>query len=442
MNSTKPALYFDLTDIAEHAMTHTVVTGVQRSVLKILESVITRNNGRQVFGLVKHPLTGQFLMADLSFLREPYDLSDFASRFELSSGKSRWLARKLLRYGNRPFRRFLHANRLRLQWAASKKLRDEVLKAPRRTLPSVLLEAAVEPGSYIVSLGSGSRSDYAGLSNFARLNGCEVVSFVYDTIPVCGHSFAKDKNRLWASWIAHITKESALILAASSFTKKELEAHFRRNGLSAEIAVVRFPHEFKYSSARRKDPIREDVAKIAQGSYALCVGTFEMRKNTLGLLQAWRELKGKRPSDPTMLVLAGGKGRGGDEVFAFLRETENIGGKATIVEKPNDAELELLYRHCQFTVFPSFYEGWGLPIGESLWFGKPVLCANSSSMPEVGGNFATYFDHDKPGSLVNKLQEMIDDPAELPENIRDYLTSWDDTAASLLYAIDGRTQER
>jgi glycosyltransferase involved in cell wall biosynthesis len=196
------------------------------------------------------------------------------------------------------------------------------------------------------------------------------------------------------------------------------------------------PHEFKYSADYQRDTIRSSVHQLAQQKYVLCVGTIETRKNTLGLLQAWCEIQKSRPADMPMLVISGGRGRGADGVHAFLRQTGNVSGTVTVIGKPNDAELEYLYQHCQFTVFPSLFEGWGLPIGESLWFGKPVICADNASMPEAGGQFATYFSHSQPGSLQAVLERMIDHPVKLPENIRDHLATWDDTAAALYRAID------
>jgi glycosyltransferase involved in cell wall biosynthesis len=131
-------------------------------------------------------------------------------------------------------------------------------------------------------------------------------------------------------------------------------------------------------------------------------------------------------------------GWGVKEVYNFLSDTGHLDGSIKVIDRPNDSELELLYRHCKFTVFPSLMEGWGLPIGESLWFRKPVLCAQSASMPEAGGRFATYFNHDEPQSLLAKLLGMIDNPVQLPDNIGNYLRSWEDTANSILDFIDAR----
>jgi glycosyltransferase involved in cell wall biosynthesis len=141
--------------------------------------------------------------------------------------------------------------------------------------------------------------------------------------------------------------------------------------------------------------------------------------------------------DMPNVVICGGPGRGVHKIQEFLRLNEADVGKAvTIIQNPNDTELDILYQSCQFSVFPSFVEGWGLPIGESLWCGKPVICANCASMPEAGGQFAVYFDHGRPESLRETLLEMIRHPVKLPPNVREQLTTWEDTAASICDVVN------
>ena len=122
MTSDVQAVYFDITDIVGHAMKNTHVTGIQRSVLKVIESIV-RKGDRSVFGIIKHPLNESFLIADLSFMKGHYDLDDFHARFDLPSGKRLWLSGKLLRYKKTPLRRAFHYARLQLRWASSGKLR-------------------------------------------------------------------------------------------------------------------------------------------------------------------------------------------------------------------------------------------------------------------------------------------------------------------------------
>jgi hypothetical protein len=91
-----------------------------------------------------------------------------------------------------------------------------------------------------------------------------------------------------------------------------------------------------------------------------------------------------------------------------------------------------------FTVFPSYYEGWGLPIGESLWFKKFVVCSSSSSMPEVGGTMVDYVDPHCIISMKTKIKNAILDEEYLKRRTEEIqpamLRSWDRVATDLMDA--------
>ncbi len=434
-------IYFDITDIVQHAMKNKHVTGIQRSVIKIIESLVRAK--RPVFGLVKHPLNGNFLIADLSFMEGRYDLTDFNARFDLPSGKRLWLSGKLLRYKKSPLRRAYHYARLQLMWALSRKLRAKFRVPSLSDKPSCLKEGKLAREGAIITLGAGWGTDYAGLAELARTYDCKVFSFVHDIIallmPQHTAFFTRDKNQRFETWLRYVATHSSLLICNSEFTRQTLESYLRVIGLQAKIGVAKFPHEFKCSASKERSTIREDVNQIIKQNYVLCVGTIEVRKNIRKLIECWQKLQKAYKASVPKLVLAGSKGWGVDDVYAFLKETSHVHGTVRIIDTPNDAELELLYQNCRFTVFPSLFEGWGLPIGESLWFGKPVICANNASMPEVGEKFATYFDHAQPNSLLEALQNMINQPVTLPRTIRKELRTWHDTALSLVQMVEKHT---
>ena len=437
-------IYFEITDIVQHAMRNKHVTGIQRVVIKIIESLI--RDTRPVFGLIKHPLNGSFLIADLSFMEGQYDLTDFADRFDLPSGKRLWLSGKLLRYQKSPLRRAYHHARLQLRWASSRKLRAKFRVSLLSDKPSCLREGKLTQEGVIITLGAGWGTDYVGLAQLASVSDCKVVSFVHDIIALLSPQHTAfstvDKNQRFETWLRYVARHSYLLICNSDFTRQTLEIYLRGIELQPKIEVVKFPHEFKCSCSEESHAISKHVSHVARQNYVLCVGTIESRKNILKLLECWQELQKKYKGHLPELVLAGGRGWGVDDVYAFLKKTSHVGGTIKIIDTPNDAELELLYKNCRFTVFPSLFEGWGLPIGESLWFRKPVICANNSSMPEVGPGFACYFDHKKPGSLKNALEAMIFSPPSLPQDIRSYLTTWDDTSNSLLRVIQQPEEKR
>jgi glycosyltransferase involved in cell wall biosynthesis len=84
-----------------------------------------------------------------------------------------------------------------------------------------------------------------------------------------------------------------------------------------------------------------------------------------------------------------------------------------LIENPTDAEVSALYQGCLFTLFPSFYEGWGLPVTESLAFGRPCLISDRTSLPEAGGNLARSFDPDNLNDAYDVIRGVIEDRAEL-----------------------------
>ncbi len=437
MKASAP-IYFDITDIVEHAMHNSVVTGIQRSAIRIIEGFIRNGCADQIYGFLKHPVSDEFKLCDLSFMKGAYDIGDFVARFGLPSGKEAWLAGKLLRYKNRPVKRLLRKARLHAQWAASPSLRKKIEDSRPAEAPCCLMPLGLKAGGIIVSLGASWGSDYVGVSELAKMHGCEVVSFVHDilslSMPANAVHGAKHKITKFVVWLKFIAENSSLLLCNSAFTENDLRRYLGEHGISARTAVVRFPHEFRVSS----DPsvtIRSEVKALAEEKYSLCVGRIEARKNVIGLLKAWTHVRDVPGAKVKLLIIAGKPGAMAGEVFEFLQRTENASGTVQVIDSPNDLELEMLYRNCQFTVFPSHFEGWGLPIGESLWFGKPVICADGSSMPEVGGEFASYFTHEDPNSLTEVLKKMIVLPRELPENIRYHLTTWDDTAFSVCERI-------
>src|SRR5262249_49906260 len=106
----------------------------------------------------------------------------------------------------------------------------------------------------------------------------------------------------------------------------------------------------------------------------------------------------------------------------------------------SDTDLARLYRGCLFTVFPSLYEGWGLPVTESLAFGKPCLVAKCSALTEAGGRLARYFDPDSVSDTYILVRTTIEDAASLRAWEAEVTCSfesisWNSTAAELLRHI-------
>lgn len=121
------------------------------------------------------------------------------------------------------------------------------------------------------------------------------------------------------------------------------------------------------------------------GGFVLYVSSIEPRKNHKLLFDVWRELYASHGDDLPSLVFVGKQQWNSSDLVAQIKLSELYNrGKICILEGLRDDELSYMYRNCKFTVYPSLYEGWGLPITESLMNKKPCISSNTSSMPEAG----------------------------------------------------------
>jgi len=148
-------------------------------------------------------------------------------------------------------------------------------------------------------------------------------------------------------------------------------------------------------------------AKYDLGSapFVLTVGTLQRRKNHLGLVRAFARLAAHTELD---LVISGGKGWLYDEVLAEVR-ARGLERRVRFTGFTAEQDLPALYRAARAFAFPSFYEGFGLPLLEAMASGVPVVSSNASSLPEVAGDAALLVDPRDDDALAAALQRAIDD---------------------------------
>lgn len=271
----------------------------------------------------------------------------------------------------------------------------------------------------VVFLSGGTRGFDSYLDFLAearREQGVVIAQMLYDVLPLTHPQFfLQGHPLLFADWLTRMNRAADLVIACSEQTKKDyLAATIERGQKPARVSVVRLAHEFLETPARKDvfTPLYERVSTAvlfaARLPYVLCVGTTEVRKNNFGLVQVWEQLRKKRGASLPRLIFAGRRGWMNDEFERFLKRNSALDDYVKLVESPSDDELAYLYRNCLFSVFPSFCEGWGLPIGESLWFGRPAITSNLSSMPEVAGDYADYADPYDPATLESAIELMLD----------------------------------
>jgi glycosyltransferase involved in cell wall biosynthesis len=272
-------------------------------------------------------------------------------------------------------------------------------------------------GAWLVNLGTSWHADYLlKIRNAKRDHGIRFVPFVHDLIPIVAPQFVlPDLTGDFVDWILAIFDHADFFLTNSKSTRNDLIAAARRLGhplTEADVEVVPLDGRFAIPpvpAEQKRDVLR---ARGVHGKpFVLFVATIEPRKNHLVALNAWMTLIAEFGEAMPRLVCVGGRGWMNDEIFRLAGSTEELSRHVRFLHDLSDTELSICYDACLFTLFPSHYEGWGLPITESLCHGKIPLLADNSSLPEAGGAFGVYFESGAQTALEDRLRTMIGDAA-------------------------------
>ena len=244
------------------------------------------------------------------------------------------------------------------------------------------------------------------------------------------------KTKHWLdSHLEQYCRRADIIITVSEFSKKEIMKYLAVP--SEKIHVVYNGVDLdQYREADNTQNIENIKKKYGiTGAYLLYLGTLEPRKNLGSLLEAYMHLKEEHEPVPK-LVLAGKKGWLYDSIFEKVKEyglQENVVFPGYIAA--NDAPI--LLSGALLFVFPSLYEGFGIPPLAAMACGTPVITSNSSSLPEVTGDAAILTDPLDIQGLKNAMQKLINSPElrlELKEKgkLRAEQFSWRASAKRLL----------
>jgi glycosyltransferase involved in cell wall biosynthesis len=149
--------------------------------------------------------------------------------------------------------------------------------------------------------------------------------------------------------------------------------------------------------------------------FVLAVGSISRRKNQAMLLDAWSRLAGDASLEDVKLIIVGGWDDNSASVRDRLRRDPELAGRVILMNNVTDGELASLYRNCLFTVYPSLYEGWGLPIGESLSFGKLCVASSGRAMEEAGGSLCLHLNPIDIDQWERTIRTLLADPAQRAE---------------------------
>lgn len=175
-------------------------------------------------------------------------------------------------------------------------------------------------------------------------------------------------------------------LVYSATTGRDLIAHLNQNNfISPDIKNVFLgeSHILRGLGSSADEIIKSE---LIGREFVVYVSSFDKRKNHKFILDVWRKLKSTSPNNTPILVLIGRQMWSDDQALREIRDDKSLLSFVKHFPDISDATLEWVYNNCLFTVFPSVYEGWGLPVSESLAFGKMCFTTNGSSTAEIAPN--------------------------------------------------------
>ncbi|MBX3195270.1 MAG: glycosyltransferase [Microbacteriaceae bacterium] len=230
---------------------------------------------------------------------------------------------------------------------------------------------------------------------------------------------------LWYSVLYRVLARRARHLATvSEFSRGELAEVLHIDPARFALAPNGHEHAFAARAQAGEVTLRPDLAAHATEDYVLCVGNLTPSKNLAPVTRALAAA-----GIPVVVVGANPSRR------VFASETHLDGPGIHLAGRLSDGELALLLRNARALVFPSLYEGFGLPLVEAQALECPVIASDRASIPEVAGEGALYFDPSRPQDAVARVREL--DAAarrRLVESGRSNVArySWDRTALILL----------
>jgi len=208
-----------------------------------------------------------------------------------------------------------------------------------------------------------------------------------------------------------------VVASVSQTTRQTLIEHFQTP--LEKITLV--PNGIRAYFRRITDPVLLEATRHKFGlksPLVLGVGTQEPRKNHLGLIKAFHKAvsTGNKSTRPAMLALAGGSGWLYEETEQIVAELK-LEKKVRFLGRVSDLELMMLYSLADVFVFPSFYEGFGVPPLEAMACGTPVITSNTSSLPEVVGDAAIMVNPHKINEIASAINRVLENK-QLQEDLR------------------------
>lgn len=483
--------FFDVSGVLEYLRHGTRFTGIQRVVVTLADAACRKlapdqafisylDQGRGTYVAVPYAALDGGFLTDPDLLRAVFGIRPHRMVYEEQDLRKK--------YQGRPFRAAFHAMRFRIYvMLGREKYRHRVSLVTQdvqattiqkiRGAEQIPFDSFAKPGDHLVVMDAvWGMQDVLTAFKLSKKRGILVHTMLHDLIPVVAPHFTNNETlRRFEPWLSRSHDYTSSYLAVSQSTGRDLSAFLSKANIPLPVRItplaqaplprtpqtgrsVTVGHVLEETVTSEPflevsevsvlyDPgfASERIRAVLAHPYVLCVGTLEIRKNVWKIAQVWQRLSNLDGLALPKLVFAGQRGWMIQDFDRMMEATGYLSGLVDVIEKASDAELQALYKHSLFTITASHYEGWGLPIGESLAYGKTAVVSKTSSMPEVGGDMVEYCDPSSIPSILQACRRLIEDPErrkDLEARISTAaLRQWDDAADDLLSALASHAVE-
>lgn len=440
----KKRYFFDVSSLRKTIARYPAYSGIQRVVTSITAEIAKKDKVSELFisyvNRKNEIMAMPLLEMDADIIIDPDKMRDFLG----VRGDPRIVREILQRYVKRPDKYYYNKIKLDIMSLIGRSRSfNRYGIAPkdwrfsrwaRRPDKGRLVPRSVEfmHGDTLILMDSSWDANFGRAFRRAGSQGCRIVSLVHDLIPLdAPWSVDSSMSRIFSFYIEDVLGYSDIVVANSIYTKQQIDRYLGRRGKQREVSTVRLAQSALSGSLKAPissgavwteradgDVLQElfagrlmsasiDVRTSLATPFALCVGTIEARKNVWRLAVAYKRLIDMRIPNIPRLIFVGKPGLGGKPFFDLMNSTGNLQGFVTVLHDASDAELAVLYDRALFTVMPSLAEGWGLPVGEALSYGKAVLASSSSSLPEVGEDLVLYCNPESIEDITEKLLLLV-----------------------------------